>query len=416
MGDAHAADGIGEEVGVRRRDLIVQHIDHHAFVRLRQARSEVADQGQRRQDVDLVMKAQIRLLKATARSPRSAGFTPTPCPRTPPAPPAIAWPRSSTAPRPIRTGETADAASRPRPAGHDPGRRRHRPAGTDQCAAGQRRRLAGQCGLRLLFRRYGGAGAAGDGVADAAGRAGDEGPARLGLVGRPVRLRLRGGRRLGRAQDRRGADHHPDGGGPAGAQPHTRPLRRHGRAAAAAQPDPHRRGGAGDRRGASGERPSASGRRADRGRGPARARQARRLSHVRRGRRLPLRGQGQVVEEAGCSICARAIPHPAHRPDGVADPRDGAGGHGVRDRGPAARIQLHQEAEAALQRRAEGRQVLRRADDPARPPRAPGAQASRRPYDTRRLFRPLRLDLGGEPYVEHPAEGLPAAILFGQRL
>ena len=65
MGDAHAADRVGEEVGVRSRDLIVQHIDHHAplpiLVPVGQARGEVADQGQGRQDVDLVMKAQVRL-------------------------------------------------------------------------------------------------------------------------------------------------------------------------------------------------------------------------------------------------------------------------------------------------------------------------------------------------------------------
>ena len=51
-----------------------------------------------------------------------------------------------------------------------------------------------------------------------------------------------------------------------------------------------------------------------------------------------------------------------------------------------------------------------------RPPRAPGAQASRGPHHARRLFRPLRLDLGGQPDPDHPAEGLPAALLLGQRL
>ena len=53
------------------------------------------------------------------------------------------------------------------------------------------------------------------------------------------------------------------------------------------------------------------------------------------------------------------------------------------------------------------------------PSRAPGgaaAQASRRPLDQGRLFRPVRQRLGGEPHAEHPAEGLPAAVVLRQRL
>ena len=38
------------------------------------------------------------------------------------------------------------------------------------------------------------------------------------------------------------------------------------------------------------------------------------------------------------------------------------------------------------------------------------------PYDSRRLLRSLRLDLGGQPHAEHASESLPAAVLFGQRL
>ena len=49
-------------------------------------------------------------------------------------------------------------------------------------------------------------------------------------------------------------------------------------------------------------------------------------------------------------------------------------------------------------------------------PAAAAAQAPRRPHHQGRLFRPLRQRLGGEPHAEHPAEGLPAALLLRQRL
>ena len=152
------------------------------------------------------------------------------------------------------------------------------------------------------------------------------------------------------------------------------------------------------------------------GRGETPARQPRRLPHDRGRGGGAVRRQGALAEEAGRPLRPGPVPLPAHRPHGGPDPLDGV--HHHRDRGPgaAARIQPDQAAEAPLQRGAARRQELRGDPAAARPPRAPGAQAPRRPHHQGRLLRPLRQHLGGEPHGQHPAEGLPAALLLRQRL
>ena len=84
--------------------------------------------------------------------------------------------------------------------------------------------------------------------------------------------------------------------------------------------------------------------------------------------------------------------------------------------GAAAGIQPYQEVEAPLQRGAARRQELCGDPAPPRPPGAAGPQAPGSAHDQGRLFRAIRQHLGGEQDGEHPAEGLPAALLFGQRL
>ena len=53
-------------------------------------------------------------------------------------------------------------------------------------------------------------------------------------------------------------------------------------------------------------------------------------------------------------------------------------------------------------------EIVIRREHPARP----AAQAPRRPHHQGRLFRPVRLGLVGQPHAQHPAEGVPAAVLL----
>ena len=85
--------------------------------------------------------------------------------------------------------------------------------------------------------------------------------------------------------------------------------------------------------------------------------------------------------------------------------------HPHRGRGAAARGQPDQAAEAALQHRAAGRQVLPVADADRGPSLPADRQASRRAGAQGQLLGAVRLRLGGEPDGHRDAAGVPAALL-----
>ena len=146
------------------------------------------------------------------------------------------------------------------------------------------------------------------------------------------------------------------------------------------------------------------------------ARLARRLSHDRCQGRRALCRQGPKPEGEGRLLHARPRPLEPHRPHDRRDGGDGIRHHGDRDRGPAARGQPHQAAEAPLQRAAQGRQVAALHPADGRPRGAADRQASRRAQPKRRLLRAVRQRLGGQPDRQRPAARLSPALLQRQLL
>ena len=106
-------------------------------------------------------------------------------------------------------------------------------------------------------------------------------------------------------------------------------------------------------------------------------------------------------------------PHqPDDRPDGV----HGVRHHRDRDGGAAPRSQPDQAAQAPLQRADAGRQVAPVHPAHRRHGHAPGRQAPRGAHAQRRLLRPLRHRLGGEPDHQRPPARLSPALLQRQLL
>ena len=143
---------------------------------------------------------------------------------------------------------------------------------------------------------------------------------------------------------------------------------------------------------------------------------ARRLPHARCGGHRHLRRQGAQPEGARHQLRARRQPHQPHhahdlrhRLDGV---RDGA--HG--GRGAAAGSQPDQALPPALQRAAQGRQVLPLHPDRPRPRDAADPQASRRAQPQGRLLRPVRLGRRRQSHDQHAGAGVPAALVLGPRV
>ena len=97
--------------------------------------------------------------------------------------------------------------------------------------------------------------------------------------------------------------------------------------------------------------------------------------------------QGPASEEARAELCAGRRSQQPHRADDRRHGEHGIRHHRDRDRGAAARGESDQAAEAALQRGAQGRQVLPLHPHRPRPPRAADPEASRRAEPQGRLFR-----------------------------
>ena len=149
----------------------------------------------------------------------------------------------------------------------------------------------------------------------------------------------------------------------------------------------------------------------------ARAARARRLPHDRRGRRGALCRQGALDQEAGAEPTRRRSAKSIRIARMVAADRlDGVRHHRDRGRGAAAGGQLHQAAQAALQRAAARRQELPLYPDRRRPRRAAARQASRRALESGRLFRPVRQRRRGRAHAQRAAARVPAAHLLRQLL
>ena len=138
---------------------------------------------------------------------------------------------------------------------------------------------------------------------------------------------------------------------------------------------------------------------------------------TRRRRRSALCRQGQKRAQAHRQLYAARRPYQPHRADDRVDRLDGLRLDRDGDRGAAARDQLHQADEAALQRVDARRQVVPlylhvSGDHPA--PQI--MQASRRADAEGRLFRPLRQRLGGQSHPECAGARLSAALLHRQLL
>jgi hypothetical protein len=116
---------------------------------------------------------------------------------------------------------------------------------------------------------------------------------------------------------------------------------------------------------------------------------ARRLPDDRRGRRGALCRQGALAEKARRQLYARPRPFQPHRPDDRRRPHDGVRHHRDGSRGAAARDQLHQAAEAALQRADARRQVVPLHPDDRGSRRAADRQASRRAHRKGEYFGPF---------------------------
>ena len=124
-------------------------------------------------------------------------------------------------------------------------------------------------------------------------------------------------------------------------------------------------------------------------------------------------GKARSLKKRVASYTRAARPFAPHRPDDRADRLHGVRLDRDRDRGAAARGQLHQADAAALQRADARRQVVSLHPGHARSRGPADHQASRRPQPEGRLFRPLRQRVGGQPHAERPAARLPAALLLG---
>ena len=141
-------------------------------------------------------------------------------------------------------------------------------------------------------------------------------------------------------------------------------------------------------------------------------RQPGRLSDARCQGRRAVRRQGAQPEEAG---------HRLHAAGAAADERlrrmvnetvaMEIDHHPHRGRSASAGSQPDQAAEAALQHRAAGRQVLPVADADRGPSVPADRQASRRAYAQGQLLGAVRLRLGGEPDRHRDAARVPAALL-----
>ncbi len=162
--------------------------------------------------------------------------------------------------------------------------------------------------------------------------------------------------------------------------------------------------------------------RPDRARGPCLhpvlSRHARRLA-----RRLPdarcvpggaLCGQGAEPEGAGVELRPALGAQPADRADDPRDRLDDVPDDQDRNRGAASGAEPHQAAEAALQRAAQGRQVVPEHPGDRRPSLSDDPQAPGRAQRQGGLLRSLRQRRGGEPDADAAAEGLPAAKLHRQ--